>query len=71
LPLPELVGEPAWDARRIWVPCYAGLYEIDRKTGRAAWVAHQAHTQCLAALKHGSTLYVATTRGLFSRQVPR
>jgi len=69
-PLPVLIGEPAWDNDRIWVPAHTGLYELDRATGNARWLAHQDDTACLAVLRHGGKLYVATTRGLYSCDIP-
>jgi hypothetical protein len=71
LPVPECVGEAAWDATRIWVPSFMGLYQVERKTGRVNWLAYQEETQCLAVLKHAGKLYVATTRGLYARDVPQ
>ena len=70
LPLPDLVGEPAWDSTRLWAPTYMGLYEINRLSGHAEWVAHQDHTQALAALTHEGRLYLATTRGLYWCAIP-
>jgi len=63
--LPGFVGEPAWDAARIWIPTYIGLYEVNRNTGKVKWLAHQDGTQCLAALRYMGRLYVATNRGLY------
>ncbi len=71
LPVPECVGEAAWDATRLWVPSFLGLYQIERKTGRVTWLAYQEKTQCLAVLKHAGKLYVATTRGLFACDIPQ
>jgi len=71
LPLPWLMGEPAWDDHRIWAPTFMGLYEIDRATGRATWLAHQDGNPFLSVLKHGNRLYVATGRGLYYREIPQ
>ena len=70
LSLPWLIGEPAWDEKRIWVPAYTGLYEIERATGKAKWLAHHQGTQCLAVSKYFGKLYVATTRGLYYCDIP-
>ena len=70
IPFPQLIGEPAWDERRIWVPGYMGLYEIERKSGALRWVASQKDTQCLSVVRFGEKLCVATTKGLFSCPVP-
>ncbi len=63
--LPAWVGEPAWDADRIWVPTYLGLYEVSRRTAESKWLAHQTGIQCLSVLRHRDRLYVATNRGLY------
>lgn len=70
LPLPALVGEPAWDERRLWVPTYAGLYQVDRATGQTQWLAFQKNTHGKAVVKHGGRLYFATTQGLYWRELP-
>jgi len=67
---PHMVGEPAWDATRIWVPTEMGLYEVDRATGKARRLACQEETACLAVVKLGGRLYVATTRGLYHCAIP-
>jgi ligand-binding sensor domain-containing protein len=69
LPLPWLMGEPAWDEHRIWVPANTGLYEIDRDTGRVTWLAHQDNTPFLSLLKHEGRLYAATSHGLYYREI--
>ena len=69
VPVPSLMGEPAWDECRIWVPTSSGLYEIDRATGHVSWVAYQDANSFLTALKHGNRLYVATARGLCYREM--
>jgi hypothetical protein len=71
LTLSELskMPEPAWDAKRIWMPLNTGLYAISRETGEMKWVAHQDQTPCLVAVEEKGVVYVATTRGLF-RYVP-
>ncbi|MBM4040432.1 MAG: hypothetical protein FJ290_18140 [Planctomycetes bacterium] len=71
LPVPECVGEAALDAKRIWVPGFLGLYQVERGTGKVTWLAHQEQTQCLAVLKHAGKLYVATTRGLYACGIPQ
>ena len=70
VPLPSLMGDPAWDEHRIWVPSAAGLYEIDRGTARITWLAYQNDTLFFSALKHAGRLYVATSRGLYYREIP-
>ncbi len=70
VPLPWLMGEPAWDEHRIWVPTFTGLYEIERDTGRVTWLAHQDGNPFLSVLKQGGRLYVATSRGLYYREIP-
>jgi hypothetical protein len=69
-PLPQMIGEPAWDDARIWVPAFTGLYEVERASGKSRWLAHQDGVQCLAALRHGGKLYVATNRGLYFCDIP-
>jgi ligand-binding sensor domain-containing protein len=71
LPVPECVGEAAWDATRLWVPGFLGLYQVERATGKVTWLAHQEQTQCTAVLKHAGKLYVATTRGLYACDIPQ
>ena len=70
IPLPSLMGDPAWDEHRIWVPTAAGLYEIDRHSARVAWVSYQNDNPYFSALKHGNRLYIATGRGLYYRDIP-
>jgi ligand-binding sensor domain-containing protein len=70
VPAPQLMGEPAWDERRIWVPTASGLYEVDRATGRVSWLAYQDNNQFLSVLKQGGRLYIATSRGLYYREIP-
>ena len=70
VPLPWLMGEPAWDGHCIWAPTYTGLYEIDRATGHVVWLAHQDGNPFLSVLKHGGRLYIATGRGLYYRDIP-
>lgn len=65
VPLPRLMGEPAWDGHRIWVPTASGLYEIDRATAEVRWLAYQDGSQFLSLLKTGGRLYVAASRGLY------
>ncbi|NQT85939.1 hypothetical protein HQ560_04195 [bacterium] len=67
---PHMVGEPAWDDTRIWVPTQTGLYEVERATGAARRLAYQEETACLAVVKLGGRLYVATTRGLYHCAIP-
>jgi len=64
--LPSTMGEPAWDANRIWVPTASGLYEVDRATGDVRWVAHQDGNPFFSLLKAHGRLYIATARGLYS-----
>jgi len=71
VPLPWLMGEPAWDEHRIWAPTSTGLYEIDRASGHIAWLAHQEGNPFLSLLKLGSRLYIATGRGLYYRDIPQ
>jgi len=70
VPLPWLMGERAWDDHRIWAPTYTGLYEIDRATGRITWLARQTDNPFLSALRQDDRLYVATSRGLYYRDIP-
>ncbi len=65
VPVPSLLGEPAWDERRIWVPTASGLYEVDRATSHVRWLAYQDGNAFLSLLKHGNWLYVATAHGLY------
>jgi hypothetical protein len=41
VPLPWMMGEPAWDEHRIWAPTASGLYEVDRASGRVTWLAYR------------------------------
>ncbi len=69
VPVPSLMGEPAWNERGIWVPTSSGLYEVDRATGHVSWVAYQDGNSFLGTLQHGNRLYVATARGLYYREI--
>ena len=70
VPVPAMMGEPAWDEHRLWVATASGLYEVDRATGRVSWLAYQDGNPFLSVLKHGNRLYVATGRGLYYREIP-
>jgi hypothetical protein len=70
IPVPSMIGEPAWDQTRIWVPTASGLYEIDRATGNVRWVAHQDGNPFFSLLKADGRLYVATARGLYYCGIP-
>ena len=70
MPVPQLMGEPAWDDKRIWVPTSSGLYEVDRATGNVTWLAYQDGNPFLSVLKADDRLYVATSRGLYYREIP-
>ena len=65
VPLPRLMGEPAWDRQRIWVPTASGLYEVDRTTAAVKWLAYQDGNQFLSVLKTDDRLYVAASGGLY------
>lgn len=69
LPFVHKIPEPTWDARRIWLPTYTGLYEISRATGEKTWLAHKEDTPCLAVVRLEEYLYVATTRGLYRYKI--
>ena len=69
IPLPELTGEPDWDAHRIWVPGFMGLHEVNRQTGHVNWLAYKQGISAVSVLKHERKLYVATTEGLYRRDV--
>ena len=69
VPIPLLMGEPAWDQFHIWAPTASGLYEVDRLTGHISWLAYQDGNSFFSLLKHGSRLYVATARGLYYRDI--
>lgn len=71
LPLPWLIGEPAWDDKRIWVPGFMGLYEIDRASGDIRLVAHQTQNPCLDIVRLDGELYVATRLGLYRWSIPK
>ena len=60
VPVPQLMGEPAWDDNRIWVPTSSGLYEVDRTTGQVRWLAYEADNPFISLLKADTRLYVAT-----------
>ncbi len=70
LPLPDEIGEPAWDEHRIWVPGYTGLYEIERQSGKMRWLAFDKDNPCLSVIRLGDKLYVATRKGLYAYPVP-
>jgi len=70
VPVPMMIGEPAWNRQRIWVPTSSGLYEVDRATGRMTWLAYEDGNWFLSLLKAGNVLYVATSRGLYYRDIP-
>ncbi|NLX99214.1 MAG: hypothetical protein GXY83_24010 [Rhodopirellula sp.] len=70
VPVPTLIGEPAWDDQRIWVPTASGLYEVERATGQVKWLAYQDGNPFLAVLKAHGRLYVATSRGLYCHGGP-
>jgi hypothetical protein len=70
VPLPWLMGEPAWDELRIWAATFNGLYEINRASGHVTWLAHQDGNPFLSVLKHGNRLYVATSCGLYYYTIP-
>ena len=70
VPVRLLMGEPAWDEHRLWVPTPSGLYEVDRRTSNVTWLAHERDTRFLSLLKHGNRLYIATSRGLYYRDIP-
>jgi hypothetical protein len=65
VPVPSMMGEPAWDDRRIWVPTASGLYEIDRASSRLTWLAYESGNHFRALLKAGDRLYVGTSQGLY------
>jgi hypothetical protein len=65
LPAPSLIGDPAWDEHRIWVPTSSGLYEVDRATAQVRWLAYEDGNRFLSLLRHGNWLYVATAHGLY------
>ena len=69
VPAPKLMGEPAWDDNRIWVPTASGLYEVDRATGRVTWVTYQEGNPFLSLLIYGNRLYIATNRGLYYQEI--
>jgi curli biogenesis system outer membrane secretion channel CsgG/tetratricopeptide (TPR) repeat protein len=69
VPLPLLMGEPAWDEHRIWVATASGLYEVDRATAQVRWLAYKDDNPFLSLLRHGNRLYVATTRGLYYGEI--
>jgi len=70
VPVPQLMGEPAWDDSRIWVPTSSGLYEVNRATGGVTWLAYQAGNPFFSLLRAHGRLYVATARGLYYRDIP-
>jgi hypothetical protein len=94
VPLPLMMGEPAWDEHRIWIPTASGLYEVDRATGHVTWLAYRIDAPTasgpyaadfavgrvpwatypngplfFSVLRHGNRLYVATSRGLYYREI--
>jgi len=69
VPVPSMMGEPAWDDHRIWVPTSSGLYEVDRATSQVTWLAYEDGNWFLSLLKAGDQLYVATSRGLYYREL--
>jgi hypothetical protein len=65
VPLPSFMGNPAFDAHRVWVPTASGLYEVDRATGRVTWLAYDDGNWFISVLKSDDLLYVATSRGMY------
>lgn len=70
VPLAQLMGEPAWDEHRIWVPTPSGLYEVGRASGRITWLAYEKDNCFLSLLKTGGRLYIATSHGLYHCSIP-
>ncbi len=70
VPVPTMIGQPAWDHKRIWVPTASGLYEVDRATGQVKWLAYQSDNQFFSALKADGRLYVAARGGLYCQDDP-
>jgi hypothetical protein len=69
VPVPAMMGEPAWDEHYIWVPTSSGLYEVDRVTGRMTWLAYEDGNWFLSVLKAAGRLYISTSRGLYYRDI--
>ena len=70
VPLPELMGQPAFDFSRIWVPSAGGLFEIDRASGAVSWLAYKPGLIFQSVLSVDGRLYLATSGGLYYREHP-
>lgn len=70
VPVAALMGEPAWDQDRIWVPTPSGLHAVERASGNVRWVAYQNGNPFSSLLKAHGRLYVATGRGLYYCHIP-
>jgi ligand-binding sensor domain-containing protein len=68
-PCSAMLGEVAWDSTRFWIPTSAGLYEVDRATGKTTWLAYAERVRCFSVLRHKDRLYVPTTQGLYWYQI--
>ena len=69
--LPHNTGIPAWDAKRIWVPHYLGLFEIDRQSGKVSLIAYDRSIEAKTAIVMGGNLYVAASTGLYCYPIPK
>ena len=69
VPVPTLLGRPAWDEHHIWAPTASGLYEIDRATGKMIWLAYADGNFFRAVLKTADRLYISTNHGIYYRDL--
>ena len=69
VPVPTLLGKPAWDEHHIWAPTASGLYEINRATGRMTWLAYEDGNFFRSVLRAAGRLYISTNRGVYYRDL--
>jgi len=50
-------------------PARSGPYTADFAVGRAPWATYPNGPLFFSVLKHGSRIYVATSRGLYYREI--
>ena len=68
-PLLLTARDAAWDAARLWLATYAGLYEVDRATGTMRCVAHKDGTPVYSILKDGGWLYLGAKDGIYRYRI--
>ncbi len=68
-PLLLTTRDAAWDAKRLWLPTVAGLYELDRATGEMRCLAHKDDTPVYTVLKDGGWLYLGAKDGIYRYRI--